>query len=296
MCRHSIAAYPVLGGHPAVACCPVGCPVGRHSTVGCCPVGCHTAVARRPADSTRHGRACHFACRRRYDDRRHGLRCLPWAAARGGCLKHRVPVLLHDALPGLLPPDARLFRHILHHILLLLLLLLLVGVLLLLVLLLQLLWHVLRILRLGLRLGGHILRLLRGVDARAHARCLPQDARRHHGRPEPVVDVHHGHARRAGVERREQRRQPAEEVGPGAPDARRNGHHGTLDHACDDAGQGAVHPRGNQHHVRIAHQMQLVKYAMQAPPHVWQQLHFAPHHIQRDHRFLGNGEVSGDRS
>ena len=58
------------------------------------------------------------------------------------------------------------------------------------------------------------------------------DPRGEDARAVPVVDVDHGHARRAGVEHRQQRGQAAERRA--VPDAGRDRHHGHADQAADD--------------------------------------------------------------
>ena len=73
----------------------------------------------------------------------------------------------------------------------------------------------------------------------------PADPARRGGGSEPVVDVHHRDAGRAGVEHAEQRREPAERRA--VSHARRHGDHRHRHQPADDARQRALHPRDHDH-------------------------------------------------
>ena len=92
-------------------------------------------------------------------------------------------------------------------------------------------------------------------------RASPGDPGGEHPGAETVVDVDHRDARRAGVEHREQGRDPAE--GGAVPDAGRHGDDRRTDQTADDAGQRALHPGDDDKAVGLGQSVALGEQAVQ---------------------------------
>src|SRR6185369_3390568 len=77
---------------------------------------------------------------------------------------------------------------------------------------------------------------------------------------EAVVDIHHSHVRRAGVQHTEQRRDPSKRCA--IPDAGWHSHDRNTDETADNRRQRALHSRGDDHDARALQQAALGEYAM----------------------------------
>src|SRR6266571_451525 len=108
---------------------------------------------------------------------------------------------------------------------------------------------------------------------------------------ETVVDVDHGHARRAGIEHSEEGGEPSERRA--VPDARRYGDHGDLHEAAHDAGQRTLHSRHDDDHRGGTQYVGLREEPVDArDPHVRQALDAVLQSAGSHGRFFSDGEVA----
>ena len=113
-----------------------------------------------------------------------------------------------------------------------------------------------------------------------------------HRGAEPVVDVDHRHARRAGVQHGQQRSQPAE--AGAVAHAGRHGYHGTCHQPAEHAGERALHPGSRDDDLRLAQHVQPVHQPVDAGhADVIHALYAVAKKLQRERGLFSHRNVAG---